>query len=98
MDRIKGKRATQRAFHTRLRNDASQLIQSTQFSAPALRVLHDRLKNCNDGLQLRMLNEQLEEHFTDEQAAEDYLSVSEYEDNAAAMLSLLCYHIEQLQP
>ncbi|XP_037521690.1 uncharacterized protein LOC119398945 [Rhipicephalus sanguineus] len=96
MDRIKGKRATQRALHTRLRNEASQLIQSSQFSAPALRVLHDRLKNCNDGL--RVLNEQLEEHLTDEQAAEDYLSVSEYEDTAAATLSLLSYHIEQLQP
>ncbi|KAH7986540.1 hypothetical protein HPB52_024888 [Rhipicephalus sanguineus] len=90
MDRIKGKRSTQRALHTRLRNEASQLIQSSQFSAPALRVLHDRLKNCNDGL--RVLNEQLEEHLTDEQAAEDYLSVSEYEDNAAATLSFFLSH------
>ncbi|KAH7952563.1 hypothetical protein HPB52_024017 [Rhipicephalus sanguineus] len=32
------------------------------------------------------------------QAAEDYLSVSEYEENAAATLSFLSYHIEQLQP
>ncbi|KAH7963674.1 hypothetical protein HPB52_022342 [Rhipicephalus sanguineus] len=69
---------------------------SPQFSAPALRVLHERLKNCND--ELRLLNEQLEEHLTDEEAAEDYLSVSGYEGNAAATLSPLTYHIEKLQP
>ncbi|KAH7975560.1 hypothetical protein HPB52_003171 [Rhipicephalus sanguineus] len=45
-----------------------------------------------------MLNEQLEEHLTDDQAAEDYLLVSENENNAAATLSLLSYCIEQLQP
>ncbi|KAH7963579.1 hypothetical protein HPB52_021655 [Rhipicephalus sanguineus] len=48
MDRIKGKRATQRALHTRLRNEASQLIQSSQFSALALRVLHDRQTATTD--------------------------------------------------
>ncbi|XP_049527620.1 uncharacterized protein LOC125947248 [Dermacentor silvarum] len=95
MERIKGKRATQRALHTRLRNEASQLMESSHFSAPALRVLHDRLKNCND--ELRVLNEQLEGYLTDEQASEDYISVADNEDNTAATLSLLCHHIEQLQ-
>ncbi|KAH7969765.1 hypothetical protein HPB52_021733 [Rhipicephalus sanguineus] len=51
---------------------------------------------CDDGL--RVLNKQLEEHLKDEQAAEDYVSFSEYEDNGAATLSLHSYHIEQLQP
>ncbi|KAH6923656.1 hypothetical protein HPB50_004396 [Hyalomma asiaticum] len=63
MDRIKSKRATQRAFHTRLEHEVSQMIDSSPFSALDLPVLHDRLKNCNDGL--RALNEQLEDYATD---------------------------------
>lgn len=45
MDRIKGKQANQRALHTRLRNEAGLLIESSQVIAPALRVVHERLKN-----------------------------------------------------
>ncbi|KAM7284683.1 uncharacterized protein ISCGN_001777 [Ixodes scapularis] len=95
MERVKSKRTTQRALHTRLRTEARQLIDSNQLSLSALRVLHDRLKTCNDGLQ--KLNEQLEAFLTDEQTAEDFASVSEYEDNAAASLALLRHHIESLQ-
>ncbi|KAG0414746.1 hypothetical protein HPB47_008075 [Ixodes persulcatus] len=95
MERVKSKRTTQRALHTRLRTEARQVIDSNQISLSALRVLHDRLKTCNDGLQ--KLNEQLEAFLTDEQAAEDFASVSEYEDNAAASLALLRHHIESLQ-
>ncbi|KAM7298957.1 hypothetical protein ISCGN_019524 [Ixodes scapularis] len=95
MERVKSKRTTQRALHTRLRTEARQLIDSNQLSLSALRVLHDRLKTCNDGLQ--KLNEQLEAFLTDEQTAEDFALVSEYEDNAAASLALLRHHIESLQ-
>ncbi|XP_040063723.1 uncharacterized protein LOC120838050 [Ixodes scapularis] len=95
MERVKSKRTTQRALRTRLRTEARQVTDSNQLSLAALRVLSDRLKTCNDGLQ--KLNEQLEAFLTDEQAAEDFASVSEYEDNAAASLARLRHHMESLQ-
>ncbi|KAH7986592.1 hypothetical protein HPB52_024853 [Rhipicephalus sanguineus] len=94
MECIKGKRTTQRALHTRLQNEARQLIEPSQFSSD-LCVVHDRLKVCNDGL--RALNLELEGHLTDDQVAEDYVSVAEYGDSAAATLSFLRHHIEELK-
>ncbi|XP_037523578.1 uncharacterized protein LOC119400588 [Rhipicephalus sanguineus] len=95
MERIKSKRTTQRALHTRLQNEARQLIESSQFSSSDLRVVHHRLKVYNDGLWV--LNLELEGYLTHDQVAEHYVSVAEYEDNAAATLSLLCHHMEELK-
>ncbi|KAH7939542.1 hypothetical protein HPB52_013660 [Rhipicephalus sanguineus] len=64
MERVKGKRTTQRALHTRLQNEARQLIESSQFSPSDLCVVHDMLKVYNDGL--RALNFEIEGHLTDD--------------------------------
>lgn len=91
MAHIKGKRATQRVLHTRLRNEARQLIESNQFASSDLRVGHERLKACNKGL--RVLSLELEAHLADGQVTEYYASLVEYEDNAAATLSLLSHYM-----
>ncbi|KAH7957706.1 hypothetical protein HPB52_021916 [Rhipicephalus sanguineus] len=63
--------------------------------SPLLDCPEDRLKSCTDGQ--RTLSVELEGHVLDDQVAEDCVSVAEYEDNAAAALSLLCYRTEELK-
>lgn len=59
--------------------------------------MHDQLKTCNEGQGLRALNCELEAHLTDDRVAEDYASIAKNEDNAAATLTLLSHHMEELK-
>lgn len=86
MDRV-DKRASRRNQCLRTVNDVNTLINSEQFNLSELHVLHSRL---------HAVKAELETFMTDEQVAEDYDSVLEYEDAAIGALAMLEHHIDRL--
>ncbi|KAH7951977.1 hypothetical protein HPB52_016274 [Rhipicephalus sanguineus] len=92
MKLTKNKRASRRSQSTRIVNEVNQLIQSEQLQLSTLHVLHSRLKVVKT--ELGALNAELETFMTDEQVAEDYDSVVEYEDAATSCLALLKHHLD----
>ncbi|XP_077560484.1 venom protease-like [Haemaphysalis longicornis] len=92
---IKNKRVSRRAVNTKIISEVDQLLQSQQLDLSALRVFHGRLRASNAALSA--LNAELEAHLTDDQAAEDYASVMEYDDAATSALALLEHHMEVLK-
>ncbi|KAH7957451.1 hypothetical protein HPB52_019088 [Rhipicephalus sanguineus] len=95
MERAKNKRASRRSQSTRIVNEVNQIIQSDQLELSTLHVLHSRLKAVQT--ELAALNAELETFLTDEQVAEDYDSVMEYEDAATSALALLEHHMNRLK-
>ncbi|KAH7936317.1 hypothetical protein HPB52_021416 [Rhipicephalus sanguineus] len=95
MEHAKNKRASRRCQSTRIVNEVNQFVQSDQFELSTLHVLHSRLKAVQT--ELAALNAELEAFLTDEQVAEDYDSVMEYEDAATSALALLEYHMNRLK-
>ncbi|KAH7961228.1 hypothetical protein HPB52_005970 [Rhipicephalus sanguineus] len=95
MERAKNKRASRRSQSTRIVNEVNQLVQSDQFELSTHHVLHSRLKAVQT--ELAALNAELETFLTDEQVAEDYDSVMEYEDAATSALALLEHHMNRLK-
>ncbi|XP_037517980.1 uncharacterized protein LOC119394747 [Rhipicephalus sanguineus] len=95
MERAKNKRASRRSQSTRIVNEVNQLVQSDQFELSTLHVLHSRLKAGQT--ELAALNAELETFLTDEQVAEDYDSVMEYEDAATSALALLEHRMNRIK-
>ncbi|KAH7969708.1 hypothetical protein HPB52_021590 [Rhipicephalus sanguineus] len=95
MERAKNKRESRRSQSTGIVNEVNQLVQSDQFKLSTLHVLHGRLKAVQT--ELAALNAELETFLTDEQVAEDYDSVMEYEDAATSALALLERHMNRLK-
>ncbi|KAH7944609.1 hypothetical protein HPB52_021968 [Rhipicephalus sanguineus] len=95
MERAKNKRASRRSQSARIVNEVNQLVQSDQFELSTLHVLHSRLKAVQT--ELAAVNAELETFLTDEQVAEDYDSVMEYEDAATSALALLDHHMNRLK-
>ncbi|KAH7971997.1 hypothetical protein HPB52_004760 [Rhipicephalus sanguineus] len=95
MERAKNKRASLRSQSTRIVNEVNQFVQSDQFELSTLHILHSRLKAVQT--ELAALNAELETFLTDEQVAEDYDSVMEYEDAATSALALLEHHMNRLK-
>lgn len=94
IDRINKKRASRRDECLRTVSDVNKLINSEQFDLSELHVLHGQLHALE--AELSALNTGLETFMTDEQVAEDYNSVLEYEDAAIGALALLEHHMDLL--
>lgn len=83
-------------MNTKVISEVNQLLQSQQVYLSALRVIHGRLPGSNSALSA--LNAELEAHVSDEEAAEHYASVIEYEEASKITLALIQHDMDVPTP
>ncbi|KAG0441717.1 hypothetical protein HPB47_015878 [Ixodes persulcatus] len=85
MERGKAKRGVRRAKNTRFINEATAVMETADLAT--LTALQEQLTSSNN--LLRSLNVEIEDHVTQQNLVEEFTTVTEYDDEATRVLSLL---------